>query len=111
MQETALGSMSPLITVLLAVAFQKKRFSVKTWLSLPVICLGLAICSVKAWESVAKRRVGSRSYNELSATATRDLFLQRERVEEVEETGLSLMKEIPWNPFLWAKALCCNVRN
>eukprot|EP00438_Fugacium_kawagutii_P025885 Skav233695 [mRNA] locus=scaffold1927:304383:322906:+ [translate_table: standard] len=43
-------SMSPLITVLLAVAFQKKRFSVKTWLSLPVICIGLAICSVKAWE-------------------------------------------------------------
>lgn len=42
-----LGSMSPLITVLLAVIFQKKRFSTKTWLSMPVICMGLAMCSVK----------------------------------------------------------------
>lgn len=42
------GSMSPLITVLLAVIFQKKRFSTKTWLSMPVICMGLAMCSVKA---------------------------------------------------------------
>eukprot|EP00435_Cladocopium_sp_Y103_P046259 s2759_g13.t1 len=40
-------SMSPLITVLLAVIFQKKRFSTKTWLSMPVICVGLAMCSVK----------------------------------------------------------------
>ncbi|CAK9071301.1 GDP-mannose transporter GONST5 (Protein GOLGI NUCLEOTIDE SUGAR TRANSPORTER 5), partial [Durusdinium trenchii] len=42
-----LGSMSPLITVLLAVFFQQKRFSMKTWLSMPVICMGLAMCSVK----------------------------------------------------------------
>eukprot|EP00913_Durusdinium_trenchii_P035514 g33234.t1 len=40
-----LGSMSPLITVLLAVFFQQKRFSMKTWLSMPVICMGLAMCS------------------------------------------------------------------
>ena len=44
---TLLGSMSPLITVLLAVVFQQKRFSKKTWLSMPVICMGLAMCSVK----------------------------------------------------------------
>ena len=42
-----LGSMSPLITVLLAVVVQQKSFSIKTWLSMPVICIGLAICSVK----------------------------------------------------------------
>lgn len=42
-----LGSMGPLITVLLAVVLQQKSFSMKTWLSMPVICIGLAICSVK----------------------------------------------------------------
>ncbi|CAE7244890.1 unnamed protein product [Symbiodinium sp. CCMP2592] len=42
-----LGSMSPLITVLLAVVMQQKRFPLKTWLSMPVICVGLAVCSVK----------------------------------------------------------------
>lgn len=42
-----LGSMSPLITVLLAVLLERKSFSVKTWLSMPVICLGLALCSAK----------------------------------------------------------------
>ncbi|CAE7532022.1 unnamed protein product [Symbiodinium natans] len=42
-----LGSMSPLITVLLAVVMQQKRFPLKTWLSMPVICLGLAVCSAK----------------------------------------------------------------
>eukprot|EP00439_Symbiodinium_sp_Y106_P013389 s793_g1.t3 len=39
-----LGSMSPLITVLLAVVMQQKRFPLKTWLSMPVICVGLAVC-------------------------------------------------------------------
>ena len=39
--------MSPLITVLLAVVMQQKRFPLKTWLSMPVICVGLAVCSVK----------------------------------------------------------------
>ena len=42
-----LGSMSPLVTVLLAVLVQGKRFSFKTWISMPVICVGLAICSLK----------------------------------------------------------------
>ncbi|CAE7589302.1 unnamed protein product [Symbiodinium pilosum] len=42
-----LGSMSPLITVLLAVVLQQKRFPLKTWLSMPVICIGLAVCSLK----------------------------------------------------------------
>ncbi|CAE7241594.1 unnamed protein product [Symbiodinium sp. CCMP2592] len=42
-----LGSMSPLITVLLAVVMQQKRFPLKTWLSMPVICVGLAVCSAK----------------------------------------------------------------
>eukprot|EP00439_Symbiodinium_sp_Y106_P068977 s2915_g11.t2 len=41
------GSMSPLITVLLAVVMQQKRFPLKTWLSMPVICVGLAVCSAK----------------------------------------------------------------
>ncbi|OLP99764.1 putative sugar phosphate/phosphate translocator [Symbiodinium microadriaticum] len=40
-------SMSPLITVLLAVVMQQKRFPLKTWLSMPVICVGLAVCSAK----------------------------------------------------------------
>ena len=39
--------MSPLITVLLAVVMQQKRFPLKTWLSMPVICVGLAVCSAK----------------------------------------------------------------
>jgi len=42
-----LGSMSPLITVLLAVLLQRKQFSLTTWLSMPVICAGLAVCSLK----------------------------------------------------------------
>ena len=42
-----LGSMSPLVTVLLAVLVQGKSFSFKTWISMPVICVGLAICSLK----------------------------------------------------------------
>mmetsp|Transcript_41773 Transcript_41773/g.87218 ORF Transcript_41773/g.87218 Transcript_41773/m.87218 type:complete len:186 (-) Transcript_41773:179-736(-) len=42
-----LGSMSPLITVLLAVVMQQKHFPLKTWLSMPVICVGLAVCSAK----------------------------------------------------------------
>lgn len=40
-----LGAMSPLITVLLAMAIQRKRYNWWTWLSMPVICGGLAICS------------------------------------------------------------------
>ena len=42
-----LGSMSPLITVLLAVILQRRSFPLKTWLSMPVICVGLAVCSAK----------------------------------------------------------------
>lgn len=42
-----LGAMSPLITVLLAVVLQRKSFPMQTWLSMPVICAGLGLCSMK----------------------------------------------------------------
>lgn len=42
-----LGAMSPLITVALAVVMQGKRYNTWTWLSMPVICGGLALCSAK----------------------------------------------------------------
>merc|ERR1719254_369125 len=42
-----LGAMSPLITVLMAVIFQQKRYNGWTWLSMPVICGGLVLCSAK----------------------------------------------------------------
>merc|ERR1712194_389644 len=42
-----LGSMTPLITVLLAVAWQRKSFNWWTWSSMPIICGGLAICSMR----------------------------------------------------------------
>lgn len=43
-----LGAMSPLITVLLAVALPpRKRYNAWTWLSMPVICGGLVVCSTK----------------------------------------------------------------
>lgn len=42
-----LGAMSPLITVGLAVAMQSKRYNSWTWLSMPIICGGLAVCSVQ----------------------------------------------------------------
>jgi len=41
-----LGSMSPLITVALAVCWQGKRFSWWTWGAMPLICGGLALCSL-----------------------------------------------------------------
>merc|ERR1719284_2135243 len=42
-----LGAMSPLITVLMAVVFQGKRYNAWTWGSMPVICGGLVLCSAK----------------------------------------------------------------
>lgn len=42
-----LGAMSPIITVALAVFMQHKRFNSWTWASMPIICGGLALCSVK----------------------------------------------------------------
>lgn len=42
-----LGAMSPLITVLMAVVIQQKRYNRWTWLSMPIICGGLAVCSMK----------------------------------------------------------------
>mmetsp|Transcript_6231 Transcript_6231/g.14189 ORF Transcript_6231/g.14189 Transcript_6231/m.14189 type:complete len:356 (-) Transcript_6231:199-1266(-) len=42
-----LGSMSPLITVVLAVLLQRKRYNAWTWVSMPVICGGLAVCSTQ----------------------------------------------------------------
>jgi len=41
-----LGAMSPLITVLMAVTIQGKRYNRWTWMSMPVICGGLAVCSL-----------------------------------------------------------------
>jgi len=40
-----LGSMSPLITVLMSVVLLKKQYSPWTWASMPVLCGGLALCS------------------------------------------------------------------
>lgn len=43
-----LGAMSPLITVLLAVILPpRKRYNAWTWLSMPVICGGLVVCTTK----------------------------------------------------------------
>jgi solute carrier family 35 protein E4 len=43
-----LGSMSPLITVLIATVLPpRKRYNSWTWLSMPVICGGLIACTVK----------------------------------------------------------------
>ncbi|CAE8689113.1 unnamed protein product [Polarella glacialis] len=42
-----LGAMSPLITVILAVVMERKSFPMRTWMSMPVICLGLGVCSAK----------------------------------------------------------------
>mmetsp|Transcript_35298 Transcript_35298/g.82410 ORF Transcript_35298/g.82410 Transcript_35298/m.82410 type:complete len:362 (-) Transcript_35298:62-1147(-) len=41
-----LGSMSPIITVAIAVIFMGKRYNKWTWISMPIICGGLVICSV-----------------------------------------------------------------
>mmetsp|Transcript_73519 Transcript_73519/g.228636 ORF Transcript_73519/g.228636 Transcript_73519/m.228636 type:complete len:361 (+) Transcript_73519:85-1167(+) len=41
-----LGSMAPLITVVIAMVMQGKRFNAWTWISMPVICGGLSVCSV-----------------------------------------------------------------
>lgn len=40
-----LGAMSPLITVALAVVMQRKRYNWWTWVSMPVICGGLVVCT------------------------------------------------------------------
>lgn len=42
-----LGSMSPLVTVLMSVIFQSKRYNYWTWFSMPIICGGLIVCSRK----------------------------------------------------------------
>eukprot|EP00747_Dinoflagellata_sp_TGD_P028700 gnl/TRDRNA2_/TRDRNA2_133428_c0_seq1.p1 gnl/TRDRNA2_/TRDRNA2_133428_c0~~gnl/TRDRNA2_/TRDRNA2_133428_c0_seq1.p1 ORF type:complete len:370 (+),score=56.38 gnl/TRDRNA2_/TRDRNA2_133428_c0_seq1:54-1163(+) len=42
-----LGAMTPLITVLLSVLCTTKRYNAWTWVSMPVLCGGLMICSVK----------------------------------------------------------------
>lgn len=42
-----LGSMSPLITVVMAVGIEGKRFNMWTWLSMPVLCGGLGLCSAE----------------------------------------------------------------
>lgn len=41
-----LGSMSPLITVLMSIALLQKQYNTWTWISMPVLCGGLALCSV-----------------------------------------------------------------
>lgn len=42
-----LGSMTPLVTVIIAFTFQGKRYSSWTWFSIALICGGLLLCSVK----------------------------------------------------------------
>jgi drug/metabolite transporter (DMT)-like permease len=42
-----LGATSPLITVFMAVVMQQKRYNASTWISMPVICGGLLVCSSK----------------------------------------------------------------
>lgn len=42
-----LGAMSPLITVLMAACLQQKRYNFSTWVSMPIICGGLCVCSYK----------------------------------------------------------------
>mmetsp|Transcript_64974 Transcript_64974/g.141618 ORF Transcript_64974/g.141618 Transcript_64974/m.141618 type:complete len:347 (+) Transcript_64974:404-1444(+) len=39
-----LASISPLVTVLLSVVMQRRRYNAWTWASMPVICGGLCIC-------------------------------------------------------------------
>jgi len=40
-----LGGMTPAITVIIQVAVMGKRYNMWTWLSMPILCGGLAICS------------------------------------------------------------------
>jgi len=40
-----LSSVSPLVTVLVAMAIRRKTYNVWTWISMPVICGGLLVCS------------------------------------------------------------------
>lgn len=40
-----LSSMSPLITVFMSIVLHGKRYNVWTWISMPVICGGLLVCS------------------------------------------------------------------
>lgn len=42
-----LGSMGPVITVILAIVIDGKRYNAWTWVSMPVLCGGLMVCSVK----------------------------------------------------------------
>eukprot|EP00929_Paragymnodinium_shiwhaense_P124015 TRINITY_DN9878_c0_g1_i1.p1 TRINITY_DN9878_c0_g1~~TRINITY_DN9878_c0_g1_i1.p1 ORF type:complete len:386 (-),score=60.56 TRINITY_DN9878_c0_g1_i1:251-1408(-) len=42
-----LGSLSPLITVLMAVIVQGKSYNTATWISMPIISGGLLVCSIK----------------------------------------------------------------
>lgn len=42
-----LGATSPLITVFMAVIMQGKRYNLYTWISMPIICGGLLVCSTK----------------------------------------------------------------
>ena len=44
--------MSPLITVLLAVVMQQKHFPLKTWLSMPVICVGCSLQREGGWAKI-----------------------------------------------------------
>jgi len=42
-----LGAVSPLITVAMSLVFQGKRYNKWTWISMPIICGGLLLCSTK----------------------------------------------------------------
>jgi len=40
-----LGALAPVVTVVMAVLIKRKRYNTWTWVSMPVICIGLAVCS------------------------------------------------------------------
>jgi drug/metabolite transporter (DMT)-like permease len=42
-----LSSVSPLVTVLMAMAIRRKTYNAWTWISMPVICGGLLVCSTE----------------------------------------------------------------
>lgn len=42
-----LSSVSPLVTVVMAMAIRHKRYNAWTWISMPVICGGLLVCSTE----------------------------------------------------------------
>jgi len=100
-----LGSMSPLITVGLAVLMQKKEFNWWTWGSMPIICGGLAICSIKEVTFHALGAFFATSATLLRAMKTiiQGRLLQGEKLDSV--TLLCYMA--PWAAFVLFIVACC----